>query len=250
MSREDESKSTAVRIPKTSITICGGKKTEVGEAAKQALDISDEDYYSTWINLGLMRRLGFLFDGGVESTGSSTGGLVLMFIVLIAALALFAFWQVLIVFAVVAVLALLSGGAALKFLRATYITKPLNEIDSTKLEEFIRAQASQGHIVKVEGIRDASNMGKDTMRISNAALTYRTGIQFSILVASAFLILEVAYFLATGHWLSGPSPATGQMETLVLICFGFLFVGGVVMMEIGVLLRNRLWRELLQKKKE
>ena len=249
MSKEDESKSTAISIPKTSITIYGGKKTEVGEAAKKTLDISDEDYYSTWISLGIMRRLGFLFEGGVESAGSPTG-LVLMVIVLVAALALFALWQVLIVFVVIAVLALLSGGAALKFLRATYITKPLNEIDSTKLEEFMRAQASEGHFVKVEGIRGASNMGKDTMRISNAALTFRTGIQFSILVASAFLILEIACLLVTGHWLSGQSPVTGQMEAVVLICFGFLFVGGVVMMDIGVLLRNRLQRELSQKKKK
>ena len=248
MSKEDERKSTAASIPKTSITIYGGKKTEVGEAAKKTLGILEEDFYSTWISLGIMRRLGFLFEGGVESAGGA-GGLVLMFIVLIAALALFAFWQVLIVFVVIAVLALLSGGAALKFLRATYITKPLSEIDSAKLEQFVHAQASEGHFVKVEGARHASNMSQVTMRISNAALTFRTGIQFSILVASVFLILEIVYVLVVGHWLSGLSPVTGQMEAGVLICFGLLFAGGVVMMDIGVLLRNRLKSELSQKKK-
>jgi hypothetical protein len=40
------------------------------------------------------------------------------------------------------------------------------------------------------------------------------------------------------------------MEAFVLICFGILFVGGVVMMDMGVLLRNRLQRELSQKKKK
>jgi hypothetical protein len=40
------------------------------------------------------------------------------------------------------------------------------------------------------------------------------------------------------------------MEVVVLLCFGLLFIGGVIMMDIGVLLRNRLQRELSQKKRK
>ena len=80
-------------VPETFITIYGGKKEEVGESAKNILGISDSDYYGTWISMGIMQRLGFLFEGGVESAGGM-GEIVCMFAVLIAVLALFAFWSV------------------------------------------------------------------------------------------------------------------------------------------------------------
>lgn len=247
MSTQDAGKGSSVRVPKTSITIYGGKKEEVRSSIKKTLNLSDDDFYSTWISLGIMKRLGFLFEGGIESAGSITG-LILMFAVLIVVLLLFALWEVTIVFIVIAILTLLSGGAAFKFLRAAYITKPLNEIDSTRLEEFIKIQTSQGNFVRLEGIHATKNMSRLARSTSIATLTFRTGIQFSILVAIAFSVLEVTYWFLTGHWLSALSPVTGPMELLLLVCFGVLFICGVIVMDIGVLLQNHIRRNLLQEK--
>ncbi|MCK4566897.1 MAG: hypothetical protein KAU48_06270, partial [Candidatus Thorarchaeota archaeon] len=123
--RTQDKSSDSSDVPLTSITIYGGKKDDVGESAKNILGISDRDYYGTWISMGIMQRLGFLFDGGLESAGG-LGEIVCMFALLIAILALFALWSVAIVFVVIAVLTLLSGGAAYKFIRAVYITAPIS----------------------------------------------------------------------------------------------------------------------------
>lgn len=242
MSSEEDTKSDDIHIPKTSITIYGGKKEDVGRTITETLGLSDDDYYSTWISLGVMKRLGFLFEGGVESAGSVVG-LIAMIIVLFAALALFAFFQIVVVFVVIAVLTLLSGGAAFKFLRATYITKQLSEMNLSNVEEFVRIQISQGHFVRLEDQKTSDSLSRITQSSSKATLLFRTGIQFSLLVATVFLILEVSYWFVTGHWLSGLNPVTGPAETILLVDFGFLFLCAVVMMDLGVLMRYRVARD-------
>ncbi|MFW9960360.1 MAG: hypothetical protein ACFFDV_05045 [Candidatus Thorarchaeota archaeon] len=241
MSSEEDTKSDDMHIPKTTITIYGGKKEDVGRAITETLGLSDDDYYSTWISLGVMKRLGFLFEGGVESAGSVVG-LIAMIIVLFAALALFAFFQIVVVFVVIAVLTLLSGGAAFKFLRATYITKPLSEMNLSNVEEFVRIQISQGRFVRLEDQKTSDSLSRITQSSSKATLLFRTGIQFSLLVATVFLILEVSYWFVTGHWLSGLNPVTGPAETILLVDFGFLFLCAVVLMDLGVLMRYRVSR--------
>ena len=52
------------------------------------------------------------------------------------------------------------------------------------------------------------------------------------------------YYLLNQHWLSGLNPATADFEILVLTGFGILFLVGVVLMDIGVLLRRRLAKSL------
>jgi hypothetical protein len=239
MSTQEDNKPGSITIPKTHITIYGGKKEDITADIKGILRLHDEDYYSTWVNLGVMRRLGFLFDGGVESAGS-IGGLVVMFIVLIAALALFAFWEVTVVFIVIAVLTLLSGGTAFKFLRGTYITRLSSEIDPSELEEFVRIQVSKGHFVRLEGKNATAGMSDIIKDTSSATLIFRLGIQFSLLVATSFLILEVVYFFLERHWLSGLNPATGELERILLVYFAFMFICGVILMDIGVILRHRI----------
>ncbi len=243
MSSEADIRSNDMDIPKASITIYGGRKEDVGRTITETLNLSDDDYYSTWISLGIMKRLGFLFEGGVESAGS-VGGLIVMFIVLVAALALFALWQIAIVFIVIAVLTLLSGGAAFKFLRATFITKPLSEMDLSNVEELVRIQITQGRFVRLEEKDTSENLSRITQESSKATLLFRTGIQFSLLVATVFLILEVLYWFMTGHWLSGLNPVTGPTETILLVDFGFLFLCAVILMDLGVLMRYRVARAL------
>jgi len=249
MSSEGNNTSDDKVIPKTSITVYGGKKDDVVKTITETLGLSNDDYYSTWISLGVMRRLGFLFEGGVESAGSVCG-LIAMFIVLVAALALFALWQIAVVFIVIAVLTLLSGGAAFKFLRATFITKPLSEINLSNVEEFVRIQISEGHFVRLEDKRALGNLSRVTQNSSRATLLFRTGIQFSLLVATVFLFLEVFYWYMTGHWLSGLNPVTGPTETILLVNFAFLFLVAVILMDLGVLMRYRTARGLPKSTKE
>ena len=240
MSTQDEN-SNSSDVPQTSITIYGGKMDEVGESVKNILGISDSDYYGTWISMGIMQRLGFLMDGGLESAGGMAE-IVCMFAILIAILALFALWSVAIVFIVIAVLTLLSGGAAYKFIRAVYITASISNMGSSKIDEFVATQLTQGRFVRIEDSDALKTMSAVTQKASSATLTFKRGIQFTLLIATIFLITEVIYFFMMGHWLSGLNVATAEFEILVLSCFGILFLVGVLVMDIGVVLRRRTAR--------
>lgn len=244
MSTQNES-SKSGNIPQTSITIYGGKKADVAESAKRTLAISDNEYYGTWINLGVLRRLGFLFEGGVESAGG-LGEIVCVFAALIIILAMFTLWNVAVVFIVVLVLTLLSGGAALKFVRAVYITKPLGDLDVDKVNQFVTEQVALGRFVRIEGTHASKDMSELTKKTSAATLTFRTGIQFALIVATVFLIIEVMYYFTMNHWLSGLNEATKALEIQVLIYFGLLFLVGVILMDVGVLLRWRAAKSLKQ----
>ncbi len=224
------------------MVIYGGRKNEVAQSLESVLGLSEEDYYQTWVSLGLMRRLGFLFEGGVESAGG-VGELVCMFAVLVIVLALFAFWNLAVVFIVVLVLTVLSGGAALKFLRGTYVTTSLDGIEQSHLDAFERQQVILGRFVQFKG----GTRSEDTERSSFATTLFKRGIQAALLVATIFLVAEVLFWLVNGHWLSGLDPVTGPLELQILIAFGALFVVGAVIMDIGVLIRYRLSRQWAQR---
>lgn len=239
MSTQDGT-SKSSEFPETSITIYGGKKDDVGNDAKSILGIADDDYYGTWLSMGIMRRLGFLTEGGVESAGG-LGEIVCVFAIIIAVLAMFAFWSVAVVFISVFVLTLLSGGAAYKFIRAVYITAPITNMDSSKIDEFVAKQLSQGRFVKIES---GTEMSAITRSASTATNAFRKGIQFALFVATIFLITEVIYFLMNQHWLSGLNAATADFEIMVLIVFGVLFLIGVFIMDMGVLLRRNAAKQI------
>ena len=224
------------------MVIYGGKKNEVAQSLESVLGLAEEDYYQTWVSLGLMRRLGFLFEGGVESAGG-VGELVCMFAVLVIVLALFAFWNLAVVFLVVLVLTVLSGGAALKFVRGTYVTTSLDGIEQSSLDAFVRQQVILGRFVDFKG----EPRSADIESSSFATTLFKRGIQAALLVATLFLIAEVIYWLVNGHWLSGLDPVTGPLEFQVLIVFGILFVIAAVIMDIGVLIRYRLSRQWAQR---
>jgi hypothetical protein len=235
---EKSSKSENV-VPETTMVIYGGKREDVGQALESVLGLGEDDYYQTWVSLGVMKRLGFLFEGGVESSGSLTG-VVCMFAVLILVLALFAFWNLIVVFITLLVLTLLSGGAALKFARGTYVTATLDKLDTSQLEAFVNEQVVLGRFVYVKDTKDSP----DLTRSSLACHFFRRGIQFSLLVATVFLVVEVFYWLINAHFLSGLDPVTGPTETFVLLVFGLVFLVGVMVIDLGVILRYRLSKQL------
>ncbi len=242
MSTQDKS-STQTDIPRTSITIYGGKEEEVAIDAKSILGIADDEYYSTWLSMGIMRRLGFLFEGGVESAGG-LAEIVCVFALIVVVLAMFAFWSVAVVFIVVIVLTILSGGAAYKFLRAAYITAPISSMTSSAIDEFVAGQLVKGRFVKIEDKAVCKSLNEVTQRASTASNAFRRGIQFALLIATVFLITEVTYFLLNQHWLSGLNVATADFEILVLTIFGILFLLGVIIMDIGVFLRRQVAKSL------
>ena len=242
MSTQNES-SRKKDFPKTSITIYGGKKDEVGSSAKRLLGISDDDYYGTWLNLGILRRLGFLFEGGVESAGG-LGEIICVLGVVIIVLAMFTLWNIAVVFLVVLVLTILSGGAAVKFIRAVYITAPLNALDKNQINEFVAEQVALGRFVRIEETKASKEMSGLAQKTSGATLVFRTGIQFALLVATVFLIVQVIYYFVMNHWISGLNEATQVLEIQVLTYFGLLFLVGVILMDVGVLLRSRAARSL------
>jgi hypothetical protein len=233
MSTQDEN-SKSDDFPTTSITIYGGKTDDVGNDAKSILGIADDDYYGTWLSMGIMRRLGFMFEGGVESAGG-LGEIVCVFAIIVAVLAMFAFWSVAVVFLSVFVLTLLSGGAAYKFIRAVYITTPISSMETSKIDEFVVKQLTRGRFVKIE---QSTEMSAVTKSASQASTAFRRGIQFALLIATIFLITEVIYFFMNQHWLSGLNVATADFEIMVLTIFGVLFLIGVIVMDMGVLLRR------------
>jgi len=230
-------------IPPTSITVYGGKKEEVSDSAKRLLGIKDDDYYSTWLNLGIMRRLGFLFDGGIESAGGIVEILCVLALIVII-LAMFALWNVFVIFLVVAVLTLLSGGGALKFVRAVYITVPLSQLDKNQINEFVAEQVSLGRFVRIEDAKASKEMSALTKKISAATLVFRTGIRFAILIATIFLITEVIYYFVMNRWITGLYEATRLLEVQIMTYFGLLFLFGVILMDVGILLRIRAARRL------
>ncbi|MCK4568503.1 MAG: hypothetical protein KAU48_14445, partial [Candidatus Thorarchaeota archaeon] len=101
-----------------------------------------------------------------------------------------------------------------------------------------------GRFVRIEDSDASKKMSAVTQKASTATLTFKRGIQFALLIATIFLITEVIYFFQMGHWLSGLNVATATFESQMLTLFGLLFLFGVVLTDIGVLLRSRVAKSI------
>ncbi len=229
--------------PTMTISVYGGKRDEVKESIERNLVLSDESFYQTWLSINVMKQLGFLFEGGVESSGGIIE-MIVMFVFVALILAAFAFWQVVIFIIVILVLALFSGGASFKFIRGTFIEADHSKMDLDKLEAFVKEQIQKGRFVKVESEVVGNQLSDFTKRATKATRVFRNGIKVSLAISTLFLIVEVAYRLLVGHWLSGLDPVTGPQEIWVLIGFGLIFLIGIIGMDVGVLMRRNLSKSL------
>ena len=229
--------------PTMVISVYGGKRDDVKESIERNLELSDESFYQTWLSINVMKQLGFLFEGGVESSGGILE-MIVMFIFVAIILAAFAFWQVVIFIAVILVLALFSGGASFKFIRGTFIEADHTKIDLTKLDCFVKEQIKEGRFVKVESVAVEASLTDFTKKATKTTRIFRNGIKISLVISTIFLIVEVAYRLLTNHWLTGLDPFTGPQELWVLIGFGFVFLIGIIAMDVGVLMRRSLSKSL------
>jgi len=217
------------------VSVYGGKKKEVFESIERHLGASEEaELYHTWVNVSAMRRLAFLFEGGVESAGGIIE-IVCMFAVLLLLLALFAFWQLVVAIFVLVVLALFSGGAALKYLRGTFLSVPLDGIDLNAVEQLTKEQVTAGQFVNVAIDNAEKNIGPIALASSKATRLFKTGIHIALLTATLFLVLEIAFRLLTEGW---------AFDAIILLVFGWAFFLGIALMDGGVVLRYRLSKKL------
>ncbi|MHA1637487.1 MAG: hypothetical protein ACTSUB_05675 [Candidatus Thorarchaeota archaeon] len=222
--------------PSLWVSIFGGKKEIVEESLNTQLgDEGDAHMYNTWVNVSAMRRLGFLFVGGVESAGG-VFDILCMFSVLAIILGVFVFWQVIVFFAVMVVLIIFSGGAAFKFVKGTYIEADAAKFNSTKLESFVEKQISEGYFVLTRS-ESGYNPGPITKQSTTATGIFRLGIHLSLIVATIFLIVELVYW-----WLS--SFTSWLTDIPILIIFGAGFLIGIAIMDLGVILRRQLSKKL------
>ncbi|TFF91138.1 hypothetical protein EU545_05465 [Candidatus Thorarchaeota archaeon] len=212
------------------ITIYGAKEEDVGPSFKEHVAPAEDSHtYSTWVNVGALKRLAFLFEGGVESAGGIFE-ILCVFAVMGVILAAFAFWQIVIVFVVIAVLTLLSGGAALKYIRSTKIQTMADRIDLQALDAFVDNQLREGRFV-VTNSEDSLEFSEQVLDSNMAADAFRYGILTSIVVATCFFIVEVVYWLLFQSWMT---------EIWFLAVWGIAFLVGVVTMDIGALWRHNL----------
>jgi hypothetical protein len=220
------------------ITVYGGNRDEVKESIDTHLG-SDTKFYQTWITLSILKRLGFVFEGGVESSLTLSGA-ICMFILIIAIFAIFFFWQFIVFFIVIGVLALFSGGAAFRYLRGTFIEEQSEEIDSSKIESFIREQIEKGRFVKIDCDREDFEIGPIAKKASSTTHIFEAGIWLSLSIATLFLVFQVVYWFFNGHWISG----SATQEIYLLTLFGLSFLLGIIIMDYGVLKRGQLETDL------
>lgn len=217
------------------ITIHGGTKSDVETSVKEHLiESEDMQMYQTWVNVAALRRIGLIFQGGVEASGAITD-LLCLITVIGAILMIFVFWQIVVFFAVILVLTLLSGGSALKYLRGTYITAEAAKIDSSRLEQFVIDQLKSGNFVGINDPEKAIQPGPLTKKSNQAKFAFTTGIYIALGVATVFLIEEVLYWWFFQTWWP-------PMMFLLVLGIGFLI--GVFAMDLGVVLRWRAARSL------
>jgi hypothetical protein len=215
------------------VTVYGEKKEEVLDSLTSHLGEEDTHHYHTWVNVSALRRIGFLFEGGVESAGGIFD--ILCLITIIAAVVMVAlFWNLVVYVAVILVLGVFSGGAAFKFLKGTYIEADSSKITSDKLEAFVVDQVAGGAFVNVKA-QDGYDLKEISRQSKTATKIFKAGIYFALLIATLFMIFEVAWYLLYMTWMT---------ELWALALFGSGFVVGIAIMDLGVLLRRQLGKRV------
>lgn len=228
--------------PDLRVTVYGGNREEVKQSIETQLG-PDTRYYQTWITLSILKRFGFVFEGGVESSGSLEG-VICMFVLVIAMFAVFFFWQFIVFFIVIGVLAIFSGGAALRFLRGTFIESQSEKMDFSKLESFAREQVEAGRFIKVDCDAEDAEIGPIAVKASSTTQIFEVGIWLSLGIATLFLVFEIAYWVIYRNWIGELNPESFEQEISLLVLFGLAFLLGIIIMDLGVYKRSQLETEL------
>lgn len=228
---DEKTREIASSADMLSMQVYGGTETEILDSLK-SLMTHDEEIQSnqTWVNVGALKGLAFFFEGGVESAGGLIG-LVIMFILLGVVLIAFAIWQIVIFFIVIVALTLFSGGAALKYLKGTYLTVPSSSLTNENLVVFFEEQLSSGRFATLSDGMDYTEQPEVVRKSGRATRIFRLGIHMALAVATILLIFELVGFFLLGGWIT---------ETSFLILHSVAFLIGIAIMDAGVILRHRL----------
>ncbi len=230
----EESGKENIEKPVIEISVYGTKKQEVKSVIDEQLDSQAEPHvYETWVNVSAMRRLGFLFEGGVESAGGVIE-IVLMFLAMAIVLALFAFWQLVVYSIVFAVLAIFSGGGALKFIRGTFIEFDADKVQNIDIDLLVSDLTKKGAFVHTKGI-ETDELGEITSRSLRATNIFKIGIYLDLVIATVFLIVQVLSYIFLVQWLT---------DLTILGIFGIIFLIGILIMDVGLLFRRNLKKDL------
>jgi hypothetical protein len=170
---------------------------------------------------------------GVSEIGyaDASGECALLSLIVAFFLLLIVIWQLVMFLIVIVVLGIFSGGAALKYTRATYMTTDSASIEPSQLESFTKDMINSGRFVMVGLEETGFALGPVAKASTRATRLFRYGIVFSMLIASLFLLTEVVYRLLYAVWL---------VDLLILAAFGVAFLLGIIMTDAGVILRRRL----------
>ena len=187
----------------------------------------------TWVGVKDAKKALRVTSSGMTESAAALIDLACIVILLVIAVlvALFIFAEAILFVIVIAVLTIFSGGAALKYTRVTYITGNMFEIDIDEIETFTKEQILGGRFARTKADNQDVKFKNITNRATTATHLFRIGIVFSLMVATIFAAFEIVYRLIYGIWL---------VEYIVLAEFGVAFLLGIVLTDIGALLRRRL----------
>ncbi len=219
--------------PNLFVTVYGGKRDDMVQSFIERSDEEVTRVYSTWVNVGALKRFGSLFGGSVESAAGATD---LLFLIIVSAVILgfYVFWQIIVFFLAIVVLALFSGGAALKFVRPVFIEALGEKVDSKMMDDFLKEQIASGRFVEVR-TGTGYRVEPFTRRASGVTRVFKAGIYIALIVATVFLVVELLHLIFSHLWLT---------DLLSLVVFGVAFLLGAVVMDAGVIMRWRLAKSL------
>ncbi len=226
------------------VVVYGGKRDDVKESFNRHLrPAEDPRVFRAFINLTVLSRLSFLFEGGVESAGGIVE-IVCVFIIVAVVLSVYAVVQFVVLGIVVVVLGILSGGVAFKYVISTVLETPIEFLDLTGLDDFVREQLTRGRFVRVSVLKSHTNggdaarqydLGELTRKAGVATDLFRFGIAISFFVGLLFMAFELIWHYLYSAWFT---------TTDVLLVFGIDFLLGAVILDLGTLLRRRLARRI------
>lgn len=217
--------------PTVEISVYGGRLSKIQNSVQRNLvNPSEAGIYQTWMNVRAMRSLTSMIGGGVESAGGLIE-IIWMFVVLAVIILLFFVWQLVVFFLVIGILALFSGGVALKYLRGTFVSMPSEKTSVDKLDAFVADVVTNGHFVRIKVTNQKTVLGPIGRSSNRATRIFLSGIHLSLLVATVFLAFEILYRYFWSAWMT---------DLLALGGFGLAFLFGILMIDASALARRRL----------
>lgn len=216
------------------VAIYGRGRSDVLDSveARFGVDFKDEAEHE-WVAPRAAKRAIRVTASGVKEIGYAdhSGECTLVSAIVAIIIGIIIFLQLVVFLIVLVVLTIFTGGAALKYTKATYMTAPGESIEPSQLEAFTRDQILTGRFVMVKTDTSRFPLNPITKASTRATQLFRWGIVSAVAIAFVFLAVEAIYYFLNRSWLT---------DLLVLLGFGLAFLLAIIVTDIGVVLRRRL----------